>query len=62
MSFINSMINKSIQFLPKWFAKSFASPYVAGETVNEALDKVSELNEKGFSATIDILGEHVKKN
>ena len=61
MSFINSMINKSIQFLPKWFAKSFASPYVAGETVNEALDKVSELNEKGFSATIDILGEHVKK-
>lgn len=39
--------------------KPFAAPYVAGVTVQDAVDAVKKLNEKGFVATVDILGEHV---
>lgn len=39
--------------------KPFASPYVAGVTVEDAVAAVKKLNKKGFVATMDILGEHV---
>ena len=60
MKIFDSFITKSIPHLPKWFAKPFSKPYVAGETVEEALSKIKHLNSKGFSATIDILGEHTE--
>ena len=59
MSFINSIITSSLPLLPKWFAKPFAKPYVAGENSEDALQHVKQLNDKGFDATLDILGEHV---
>jgi len=59
MSFFNSFITSTLPFLPRWFAKHFAKPYVAGENKNEAINKIKALNEKGFSATVDILGEHI---
>jgi proline dehydrogenase len=40
-------------------AKSFASRFVAGETLDEALDAVRALNAKGISASLDELGESV---
>ena len=40
-------------------AKRFASRFVAGETVDEALAAVRELNAKGISASLDLLGESV---
>ena len=49
----------TIPLLPKWFVRFFSSPYVAGETIEKALGHVKNINNKGFSATIDILGEHV---
>ena len=60
MKIFDSFITKSIPHLPKWFAKPFSKPYVAGETVEEALSKIKHLNSKGFSTTIDILGEHTE--
>ena len=59
MSIFNSIITTTAPYLPKWFSKPFAKPYVAGETVEEALHSVSVENQKGFRATLDILGEHV---
>ncbi|MEE9189506.1 MAG: proline dehydrogenase family protein [Candidatus Neomarinimicrobiota bacterium] len=47
-------------YFPKWFVRPFAAPYVAGETLKSALDTVRELNQDGFCATLDILGEHVQ--
>lgn len=47
-------------YFPKWFVRPFAAPYVAGETLEAALDTVRELNQKGYCATLDILGEHVR--
>ncbi len=40
-------------------AKSFASRFVAGETLDTALDAVKQLNAKGITATLDLLGESV---
>ena len=60
MSIINKIMSKSVPVLPKWFAKIFAGPYVAGDNMNLALEHVASLNSKGFAATIDILGEHTK--
>jgi proline dehydrogenase len=40
-------------------ARSFASRFVAGETVNTALDAVTQINAKGISASLDLLGESV---
>ena len=59
MSIFNTIVTSSLNFLPRWFAKPFASPYVAGESIKDALTQVRSLNNKGFSATVDILGEHV---
>ena len=40
-------------------AKQFASRFVAGETVEEALAAARELNAKGITASLDLLGESV---
>jgi proline dehydrogenase len=40
-------------------AKGFASRFVAGETLDTALEAVKQLNSKGITATLDLLGESV---
>src|SRR5258708_31205378 len=40
-------------------AKQFASRFVAGERADEALAAVRELNAKGITASLDLLGESV---
>jgi len=59
MSFFNYLITSTISFLPKWFAKPFSQPYVAGENTDDAIKHIKALNEKGFATTVDILGEHI---
>lgn len=41
------------------FAEEMAHRFVAGETLDEALYIVQELNERGLQVTLDHLGEHV---
>jgi proline dehydrogenase len=41
-------------------AKGFASRFVAGETLDTALEAVRQLNSKGITATLDLLGESVR--
>ena len=60
ISIINTLIIKIITLLPKSIVQLFAGKYVAGENHKTALDVVKSLNSQGFSATIEILGEHVK--
>ena len=56
---LNKLLALSVPILPKWFVELFSKSYVAGYNSKEVLRIVKELNNKGFSATIDILGEHV---
>ena len=41
------------------FARKMASRFVAGETIDTALDAVVALNAKGITASLDLLGESV---
>lgn len=43
-------------------AKQFAQRFVAGETIGEALAVVRELNAKGITASLDLLGESVNND
>jgi proline dehydrogenase len=60
MNLLNSTLAVILSLFPHWMIKPFAKPYVAGESIAEVLTHVHALNVLGFSATIDILGEHVK--
>ena len=59
-SIINRFVITIIPLLPLSFVRMIARRYVAGESSIEALKIVQGLNAKGFSATLDILGEHAK--
>ena len=41
------------------FARKMASRFVAGETIDSAIDAVVALNAKGITASLDLLGESV---
>ena len=54
----NQFIIKILPYLPLSVIRLIAGRYVAGETSEDALNVVKALNQQGFSATVDILGEH----
>ena len=56
---INNILASSVSVMPKWFIKLFSKSYIAGYRPKEVIDIVKNLNSQGFSATIDILGEHI---
>ena len=56
---INSILASSVSIMPKWFIKLFSNSYIAGHEPEEVIEIVKNLNAQGFSATIDILGEHI---
>jgi proline dehydrogenase len=52
--------NKTLTKLAKKYGLRFgASRFVAGETIERAVDVIKELNRKGLAVTIDYLGEFV---
>lgn len=48
-----------VELLPKQAIRIFASPYVAGVSMEAALSRARELLELGVASTIDVLGEDV---
>jgi proline dehydrogenase len=42
-------------------ARKFASRFVAGETIDTAIEAVRELNKRGITASLDLLGESVTR-
>ena len=60
MSWINTSIVSLIRFMPRWSIHPFAKTYVAGESIDETILAVKEINARGFTCTLDILGEHVQ--
>jgi proline dehydrogenase len=49
-----------VQLMPKALVGFFSKKYIAGETLDEAVELVKTLNKKGIYSTIDVLGESVK--
>ncbi|NUN08027.1 MAG: proline dehydrogenase family protein [Ignavibacteriaceae bacterium] len=58
-----SILNKSIVYfvskLPKGIVYIFASKYIAGVKLEDAIKVVKDLNSKGILATMDVLGEAI---
>ena len=41
MKIFDSLLISTLSYLPKWFAKPFSTPYVAGETEDEVIIPVN---------------------
>jgi proline dehydrogenase len=57
---INFIITKGIDYVPGSIMYPIAKRYIAGTTLQEAINLVKLLNRKNMKATIDILGEHTE--
>jgi proline dehydrogenase len=60
MSLFSRLVVTTLPLVPKLIVGKVASRYVAGESRQDALDTVSELNHLGALATVDVLGEEVE--
>ena len=61
MSLFNFLVSKTIMHVPGPIVGIFAKGYIAGEELKHAVEVTRDLNGKGMMATIDILGEFIKK-
>ena len=61
MNVLNKLIVSSIPLIPKSLVRHFASRYIAGEELSDAVRMVSHLNAQGYRATLDVLGEHISR-
>lgn len=59
MHLLNKLVVASLPFIPRPIVRFFAGRYIAGETIQHAIDTVRQLNAEGVCATIDVLGEDV---
>jgi proline dehydrogenase len=61
MSVFNRLLVTTMPLVPKAIVGRVAARYVAGATLDEALNVVRRLNSEGTMATIDVLGEEVNE-
>src|SRR5687768_12320056 len=59
MAVLDRVIAETLPYIPKAIVRKIANRYIAGETLEEALQVAGRLNKSGMRATMDILGEHV---
>jgi proline dehydrogenase len=56
---IDRAVAAAIPLVPTRLVRTFAAPYIGGETLEQALSVVRRLNGAGLAASLDVLGEHV---
>ncbi len=56
----NKLIASIIPFMPKRFVWIFSRRYIAGITINDAIEASRKLNQDGMMVTIDLLGEYIE--
>ena len=59
MEIINKIIVAIVQMLPRSIVWIFSKKYIAGKTLEEAVQLVKNLNKKNIYGTIDVLGEAI---
>lgn len=59
MSFMNNLIVSAVQLMPKSVVGFFSKKYIAGDTIEKAVQCVKNLNSRGIYATMDVLGESI---
>jgi len=56
---LNQVLAKTVSLAPRPLIRWIAHRYVAGDTLEDAIQLVPSLAQNGYSATIDVLGEHI---
>lgn len=56
---LNELVAKALPIVPKTIVRAVSSRYIAGETIQDAVNTTRKLNELQAKATIDVLGEFV---
>jgi proline dehydrogenase len=59
MRLMSRLVVATLPLVPKFIVGKVAARYVAGETRQDAMDQVRQLNTLGAMATVDVLGEEV---
>lgn len=59
MSYFNKLIVAAVQLMPRSVVGFFSKKYIAGDTLEKAVQCVKDLNTKGIYATMDVLGESI---
>jgi proline dehydrogenase len=57
MGVVDKAIANSVPVIPRPIVKKISSRYIAGDTLEEAVSTIRDLNGEGCVATIDLLGE-----
>jgi proline dehydrogenase len=60
VSVFHNLLVKTVQMMPENIVWLFSKKYIAGKTLQNAVDTVKDLNSKGICATLDVLGESIK--
>jgi proline dehydrogenase len=60
MGLFDTLVKYGMPFVPKAVVGRVARRYVAGDTLDDAVDTLRALNEEGAMGTVDILGEEVR--
>ena len=61
MKILNKLVVATIPAIPRSLVRYFAGRYIAGETLDDAVTCVRQLNSEGVCATLDVLGEDVTR-
>jgi proline dehydrogenase len=57
MGIVDKAIANSVPVIPRPIVKKISGRYIAGDTLEEAISRIRDLNKEGCVATIDLLGE-----
>lgn len=60
MSVVNRLLKTTLPLTPKFIVRFFAKRYVAGDSLEDAVNTVRRLMGEGCCATVDVLGEAVR--
>jgi proline dehydrogenase len=55
----NKLVAAILPYMPKRLVWIFSKRYIAGKTIQEAIDVSKSLNNEGYMVTIDLLGEFI---
>ena len=61
MSLFDTLVKYGMPFVPKPIVGRVARRYVAGDTIDDAVHTLRELNAEGAMGTVDVLGEEVRE-
>jgi len=59
MSLFNFLVSKTIMYVPSPIVRYFAKDYVAGPSLDDAVNLSRDLSKKGIETTLDVLGEYI---